>query len=110
VEDAVEQAVVAGYDDGHYHPEYEVTRDQMAVYVARALVAPSGEAGLADCVPADARNFPGVPDTFWAYLHIEYCVESGVVKGYGDGRYHPEYVLTRDQMAVYIARAFELTP
>ncbi len=117
VEYAVSQNVVGGYDDGTYHPEYEVTRDQMAVYVARSLVAPAGEAALAGYVPADPRNFPDVPNTgygddgaepFWAYKHVEYCVENGVVQGYDDGYYHPEYVVTRDQMAVYIARAFGL--
>ncbi len=119
VEYCVENGVVAGYPDGYYHPEYEVTRDQMAVYVARTLVAPSGEAGLEDYVPADPRNFPDVPDTgygddgtepYWAYTHIEYCVEHGVVQGYLDGLYHPDEVVTRAQMAVYVARAFELTP
>jgi hypothetical protein len=110
VEYAAGQNVVAGYDDGTYRPEYHVTRDQMAVYVARALVAPTGDAALADYVPADPRDFPDADSDFWAYTHIEYCVENGVVQGYGDGNYHPEYVVTRDQMAVYIARAFELTP
>jgi PKD repeat protein len=110
VEYAVDQSVVAGYDDGNYHPEYQVTRDQMAVYVARAMVAPSGEAGLADYTPSDPRNFPDVSDTFWSWKHIEYCVENGVVNGYEDGNYHPEVVVTRDQMAVYIARARGLMP
>jgi hypothetical protein len=32
--------VVQGYDDGYYHPEVMVTRDQMAVYVARAFDLP----------------------------------------------------------------------
>jgi uncharacterized protein YdaL/oxalate decarboxylase/phosphoglucose isomerase-like protein (cupin superfamily) len=108
VEYAVSQNVVAGYDDGTYHPEYEVTRGQMAVYVARSLLAPTGEAALVDYVPADPRNFPDVSSDFWAYTHIEYCVENGVVQGYEDGYYHPEYVVTRDQMAVYVARAFGL--
>jgi hypothetical protein len=80
----------------------------MAVYVARALVAPTGEAALADYVPSDPRNFPDVADTFWAYKHIEYCVENSVVQGYLDGLYHPEITVTRDQMAVYVARAFDL--
>jgi hypothetical protein len=105
----VSQNVVGGYDDGLYHPEFEVTRDQMAVYVAHALVAPTGEAALADYVPADPRNFPDVVEGVWAYTHIEYCVENGVVQGYEDGYYHPEIVFTRDQMAVYVARAFGLT-
>jgi Tol biopolymer transport system component len=108
IEYCVENGVVEGYEDGSYHPEYEVTRDQMAVYVARALVAPEGEAGLADYVPADPRNFPDAASDFWAYTHIEYCVEHGVVQGYEDGLYHPEIVVTRDQMAVYVARAFGL--
>ena len=109
VEYAVDQSVVAGYEDGLYHPEYQVNRAQMAVYIARALVAPTGEAALVDYVPSDPRNFPDVPDTFWSYKHIEYCVENGVVAGYLDGYYHPEYVVTRDQMAVYVARAFGLS-
>jgi hypothetical protein len=117
VEHAVDQNVVGGYQDGTYHPECEVTRDQMAVYIARALVAPSGEAGLADYVPSDPRDFPDVPDTgygddgtepFWAYMHIEYCVENGVVSGYDDGLYRPHSIVTRDQMAVYVTRAHQL--
>jgi hypothetical protein len=108
VEYAVSQNVVAGYGDGSYHPEHAVTRDQMTVYVARAMLAPVGEAALVFYVPADPRNFPDAGSGFWAYAHIEYCVENGVVGGYGDGLYHPERIVTRDQMAVYVARAFEL--
>jgi len=114
---AVKQSVVQGYPEGDYRPAAIVTRDQMAVYVARALVAPAGEAALADYVPADPRNFPDVLDTgygedgtaaHWAYRYVEYCVEHGVVQGYDDGLYRPDWDVTRDQMAVYVARAFDL--
>jgi len=104
----VDAGIVVGYTDGLYHPEYKVTRDQMAVYVARAMVTPSGEAGLADYLPAAPRNFPDVPEDFWSYTHVEYCVGADIVSGYDDGLYHPELVVTRDQMAAYIARAFGL--
>jgi hypothetical protein len=104
----VSQGVVQGYPEGDYKPGLEVTRDQMAVYVARSIATPTGEAGLADYVPSDPRNFPDVPSDFWAYKQVEYCVGEGVVNGYDDGYYHPEIVVTRDQMAVYIARAFGL--
>ncbi|MCJ7796593.1 MAG: S-layer homology domain-containing protein, partial [Thermoleophilia bacterium] len=109
VEYAVDQGVVTGYEDGLYHPDEQVNRAQMAVYIARATVAPSGEAGLADYTPAHPRNFADVSPDFWAYKHVEYCVEKNVVRGYGDGLYHPEIIVTRDQMAVYIARAFKLS-
>ncbi len=117
IEYCVENGVVQGYLDGNYHPDEEVNRAQMAVYVARSLVAPSGEAGLADYTPDDPRNFPDVPDTgygddgtepYWAYTHVEYCVEHEVVQGYLDGLYHPDEVVTRAQMAIYVARAFGL--
>jgi len=117
VEHAVAKNVVSGYDDGSYHPTEEVDRAQMAVYIARAMVAPTGEAAFADYTPSDPRDFPDVPNVgygddgtepFWAYKHIEYCVERGVVQGYEDGLYHPEGKVDRAQMAVYIARAFAL--
>ncbi len=107
IEYCVDNGVVVGYGLELYHPEREVTRAQMAVYMARALVAPSGEAALADYIPADPRNFPDVPSDP-AYTHIEYCVENGVVAGYPDGNYYPDNTVTRDQMAAYVARAFGL--
>ncbi len=45
----------------------------------------------------------------WALDYIEYALEQNVVAGYEDGLYHPDDIVTRDQMAVYVARAFELT-
>lgn len=110
IEYAAANDIVRGYDDGSYRPEYAVDRGQMAVFVARAIVTPTGEAGLADYEPAGV-TFPDVtPDTdsAWCWKYIEYLVEHGVVRGYDDGRYHPEYTCSRDQMAVYVTRAFEL--
>jgi hypothetical protein len=99
-----DQAVVQGYWDG-YHPDEYVSRAQMAVYVSRALVAPSGDGGLPD--PPPTPTFPDVPSSYWAYKWIEYCHAHGVVQGYWDG-YHPEETVNRAQMAVYVQRAFDL--
>jgi PKD repeat protein len=98
------QDVVAGYWDG-YHPEEGVTRAQMAVYVARSVVDPTGEGGLAGYTPPVTATFPDVAIDYWAYKHIEYCKDQSIVSGYWDG-YHPEEAVTRAQMAVYVARAF----
>jgi hypothetical protein len=65
-------------------------------------------AGLADYVPAAPRNCADVPESFWACTHIGPCVENGIVTGYPDGHYYPDHVVTRDQMAVYVTRAFDL--
>jgi len=47
VEYAYSNHVVGGYGDG-YHPAAVVDRGQMAVFVARAMVDPIGDEGLAD--------------------------------------------------------------
>jgi hypothetical protein len=44
----------------------------------------------------------------WAYTYVEYCVEHGIVGGYPDGYFHPKTVCTRDQITVFLARAFDL--
>ena len=103
VEYCYDNGVVQGYWDG-YHPDEQVDRAQMAVYVARAV------AGGDSAVPDDPDGTPFFPDVaadFWAYKYIEYCHDHEIVQGYWDG-YHPERVVTRDQMAVYVQRAFRL--
>jgi beta propeller repeat protein len=107
VEFAHSQNIVFGYWDG-YHPDEVVNRGQMAVFIARAMVAPAGDAAIPQG-PAQG-HFPDVPDAnpgpaHWAYQWIEYCYSNGVVQGYWDG-YHPDELVNRAQIAVYITRAF----
>jgi len=104
IEYAASQNIVEGYAEGDYRPELELTRGQMAVYVARAR----GWVGIDDDMATAPELFPDVPAGFWSGTAIEACVTNGVVLGYLDGSYHPEAVVTRDQMAVYVARAFDL--
>ena len=109
IEFAKSQNVVGGYPDGSYRPTDQVDRGQMAVFIARAMAPLSDRPGL-DSYPAPTTaTFPDVPTTFWASKFVDYIKSKGVTGGYTDGNYHPEYVCTRDQMAVYIARAFELS-
>jgi hypothetical protein len=108
IEYCAENGIVQGYEDGSYHPGQEVTRDQMAAYVARAIATPVGEAGLAGYAGPDTPSFTDVGADHWAYRYIEYAAAHGIVQGYGDGNYHPGTVVTRDQMAMYIARAWRL--
>jgi uncharacterized protein with LGFP repeats len=104
VEYAVSHGVVQGYDPTHYRPDEAVDRGQMAVYVARAR----GWVKIGDDMTTAPELFPDVPAGFWAGTAIQACVDNGVVHGYDDGYYRPEWQVTRDQMAVYVARAFGL--
>ena len=112
--------IVAGYEDGSYHPEWPVTRDQMAVYIARALAGGDGSVpdGPVTASFVDVPNTgygDGGTDPHWAYKYVEYAADSNVVQGYAYDdpdnpgetiyRYEPTWTVTRDQMAVYVARA-----
>lgn len=100
--------IVEGYPDGSYQPALQLDRAQMAVFMARAIARPTGEAGLKGYLPPETPSFPDVPTGQWAYKHIEYIKQAGVTQGYPDGSYRPGEVCTRDQMAVYVANAFGL--
>ena len=99
--------IVAGYADG-YEPDTNVTRDQMAVFIARSIVSPTGDAGLTSYTPPTKATFADVSTSFWAFKYIEYCHAQGIVNGYSDG-YEPGTKVTRDQMAEFVQRAFKLT-
>jgi hypothetical protein len=105
IEYAVAQGVVQGYDPTHYQPNLVVDRGQMAVFIARA----KGWVMLSDALNTAPQLFPDVPAGFWSGVAIKACVDHGVVNGYEDGTYQPQRQVTRDQMAVYVARAFELS-
>jgi PKD repeat protein len=99
---AVDQSIVEGYPEGDYKPERAVDRGQMAVYIARAVAG--GDSSVPD-LGCTEPVFPDVQCDFWARKYIQYTRETGVTGGYDDGLYHPERIVTRDQMAVYVARA-----
>jgi len=109
IEYAALNLIVEGYADGLYHPTWVITRAQMAVFIARSIVTPRGDEGLNSYVPPEVPSFSDVATSYWSFKHIEYLAGKDVVKGYPDGMYRPTVTVTRDQMAVFIARAFMLT-
>ena len=66
--------------------------------------------GLVGFEPPDTPTFLDVPQGHWAYSYVEYLASAGVVSGHEDGRYLPDGRCTRGQIAVYLARAFGLSP
>jgi hypothetical protein len=84
----------------------------MAVLVARSLADPTGEDGPNNCIPPAAPTFKdALTDNKWSwcYKHVEFLAVKVVGRGYPDGTYRPAQDVTRDQLAVYLVRAFGLT-
>jgi hypothetical protein len=111
IECARAHQVMTGEEDGLFHPDEPVSRGRMTVFIARSIVNPTGDTGLAGYAPPSTPTFPDVtPETGWgwSYRHTEFIAARGIARGYPDGLYHPELPCTRDQMAVYLVKAFGL--
>jgi hypothetical protein len=103
-------------------PGDTVNRRSMAVFIARALVAPGGDAQVPDantgtgafaarsydCVNGPAP-FPDVPTSDANCKQIGYIWSLGIVDGFLDGTYGPDLPTTRAQMAKFIVNAFHLS-
>ncbi len=111
VEFAKERGIVEGYPGGSYRPLLAVNRGQMAVFIARSTASPTDGTSFAEYTPPEHPIFSDVTEDnhwSWCYKHVAYIVSRGVASGYDDGRYHPEGDCSRDQMAVFLTRAFDL--
>ena len=96
-----ELAITRGCGNGHFCPGDKVTREQMAVFIIRAL---EGDPTTGYC--QGTHPFNDVPASSWACGHIKRLVEEGITQGCGNGDYCPNKTVTREQMAAFLARAF----
>ncbi|MEW6336130.1 MAG: S-layer homology domain-containing protein, partial [Acidobacteriota bacterium] len=109
------QGVTAGCGGGNYCPAATLTRWQMAVFIAKALVGDAVPVagtvpGVGDysCTAGGASVFLDVPAEDAGCRFIHYIAAQGVTAGCGGGNYCPATPLTRDQMAVFMTKGFAL--
>ncbi len=90
--------IVKGTDNAFY-PQEEVTRAAAATMIGRALSLDGTER---------PSTFSDVSSQSYAVGYIESAVEKGIVKGYPGNMFKPNEPVTRAEMAIFLARAFEL--
>ena len=63
-----------------------------------------------DAVPLQREplTFPDVPDNYWAKPFIDDLTARGILNGLPDGSYAPDRPMTRAELAVQVAQAFEI--
>jgi trimeric autotransporter adhesin len=84
-------------------PERTLARAEMAIFLLRAR---HGAAYVPP--PATGTRFIDVPATYWAAGWIEQLAAEGITNGCAPDLYCPERLVKRDEMAVFLARAFNL--
>jgi murein DD-endopeptidase MepM/ murein hydrolase activator NlpD len=107
IEDFVARGITQGCAAGpprRYCPTTPVTREQMAIFIERAL-------GVFTPPTPSGQTFQDVPPGMLGYPFIEDFVARGITQGCAAGpprRYCPTDLVTRAQMAVFLVRAFNL--
>jgi hypothetical protein len=103
IEELARRSVVGGCGNGNYCPTSAVSREQMAVFVLRALDPSLSPPACTTPIYGD------VPATNGFCRWIEELTRRGVVGGCGGGNYCPLAGVTREQMGVFISGTFGLT-
>ncbi|MBI5842457.1 MAG: S8 family serine peptidase [Chloroflexi bacterium] len=96
------EGITGGCGTGIYCPEDTVTRAQMAVFLLKAKY------GTSYAPPPATGDFSDVATDHWAAAWIEQLAAEGITSGCGTGIYCPESPVTRDQMAVFLVKTFNL--
>ncbi len=92
------RGAVSGFPDGGFHPTAQVTRAQFVKMLVLAL-------GLN--VPAQPTNdgFKDVPADSWYAPYVDAAVQAKLVEGVTAAKFAPGDPITREQLAVMVARA-----
>ncbi|HMZ08556.1 MAG TPA: S-layer homology domain-containing protein, partial [Anaerolineales bacterium] len=98
------EGYTSGCGNGNYCPEDSVTRAQMAIFLLKAT---NGSSYTPPSVGA-STGFNDVATDHWAAAWIKQLAADGITSGCAAGLYCPDNPVTRDQMAVFLVKAFQL--
>ncbi|WP_083632286.1 C40 family peptidase [Domibacillus antri] len=94
-----DQKVITGFNDYTFRPDDKVTRGQAAAIINRIL----------NLQPKVTSPFADVPVSN-AFAHdIAAMREAGIISGFDDNTFRPNDEMTRNEMALIIQRAFNLS-
>lgn len=96
IKDMVAKNVVSGVTNTTFEPDRNITRAEMATLIAKALKLTS----------KNAAKFDDVNAGDWFYATVNAAANAGIIQGY-DGKFRPNDTVTREEMAVMIAKAYQ---
>ena len=98
---AQENKIVTGYEDNTFRPNASISRQEMAVMLARYA---ENVVGMDTTATIDTLDFPDADSVAaWAKDAVLWCVENGIINGM-DGKIAPNGNATRAQFATIIMR------
>ncbi|MRN51760.1 S-layer homology domain-containing protein [Paenibacillus monticola] len=104
IERLASRFIVNGQSMGSFAPETTISRAEFAAMLIRSLDLQPDPAATAN------SSFRDVQDSSWFAAAARAAAGLGLVQGYADGSFRPNTPITREQMAVMVARALKLVP
>ena len=93
-----EAGAISGYPDKSFKPNNNITRAEFAVTLVKAL----------NLAPQSGKVFNDTAN-HWAKDFIATAQAYGIISGYSDTEFGPNDKITREQMAVMVVKAADLT-
>lgn len=94
-----DQGIITGYGDGTFKPDVKISRQHAAVLVQRVKKL-TPKVGI--------KAYKDVPKTHPYYDAIMQLQQTGLIKADAKGNFNPDKELTRGEMALILANAFDL--
>ena len=99
IEQLADSEIINGYSDGTFRPDNSITREEFITILVNALGIYNG---TSKC------NFEDVSEDDWFYKFVSSGYEAGVVSGISQTLFGKGMEITRQDVAVMIARALQL--
>jgi hypothetical protein len=94
----VNQGLAKGYGDGRFGPNDSITRAEFVTLLNRIF----------GYQQTSEKSFPDVKAGAWYAAEIAKAYQAGIIGGDNNGNMNPEAVISRQEAAVILARAFSL--
>lgn len=90
-----------GYDDGLFRPERRITREEVAKVLSNMKIDINKTNNEKEEI-----EFNDLLGSEWSYNAIMKVAKYGILKGYEDGTFRPQQEISREEIAVILARTF----
>lgn len=94
----LDKGVVEGYPNGEFVPNKQITRAEFVAIINRTLAL--NEVGVVE--------FEDVTENDWFYKDIGKAMAAGYIEGYSKQAFKPRNIITREEAATIIGKAFGL--
>ncbi|MGG1389083.1 glycosyl hydrolase family 18 protein [Brevibacillus brevis] len=91
--------VIAGDENGYFHPTRPVTRAEFVAMLTRTL-------GIKPVV-SNVAAYSDVPKNSWAYGYVQAAAGLNIANGIGPTTFAPKRTISREEAAAFLVRALE---